>query len=74
MPKTLVKGTCTIVPPQTLVVGFYNSGPNPCKLRHEGVTIVTLVLAHRTQLCTIVRLGLKAIASKIQLQGSAGPR
>ena len=74
MPKTLGQGNLHYRAPLTLVVGFYNSGPNPCKLRHGGVTILTLVLSHMTQLCTIVRLGQKAIASKIQLQGSAGAR
>ena len=46
MPKTLGQGNLHYRAPLTLVVGFYNSGPNPCKLRHGGVTIVTLVLSH----------------------------
>ena len=50
MPKTLGQGNLHYRAPLTLVVGFYNSGPNPCKLRHEGVTIVTVVLSHGTQL------------------------
>ena len=75
MTKTLGQGNPHYRGPLTLVVGFYNSGPNPCKLRHGGVTIVTVVLSHMTQLCTIVQgSGQKAIASKIQLQGSAGAR
>ena len=72
MPKTLGQGNPHYRAPLTLVVGFYNSGPNPCKLRHEGVTSVTLVLSHMTQLCAIVRLGQKAIARKSNYKGLRG--